>query len=145
MKHKVSVMNLALALDVKVSNPAVRGEDGRLIWTRANAIWDTGSQICMISRALCKKLRFEPRIKVNFSGIGGVIKGAHDVVYLSIASDNATFILAMAGVIDSIPGDYDMLIGMDVITQGDFSISTANGYISYSFSPYPGHLKRLRK
>ena len=29
--------------------------------------------------------------------------------------------------------DYDVLIGMDVITQGDFCISTVNGQTVFSF------------
>ena len=133
---------MALSMDVDVANPAASDKDSSLLWLRAKAIWDTGAQLCMISRALCRKLKFEPRIKVKFSGVGGEFDGVHDVVYLSLSCDNVTFLIALAGVTESIPGGYDMLIGMDVITQGDFNVSTTNGTITFTFAPYPGKLKR---
>lgn len=136
---------MTLVVPVMLANPKVRDEAGRLAWKKATAVWNTGAQHCAITRSLCDRLSMIPRGNGHFVGIGGDVKMRHDVVYLCLSCDADTFLLALAGVVDSIPGNADMLIGMDVIMQGDFSVSTNNHNIAVSFTPYCGNLKQLRK
>lgn len=136
---------MALAMPVHVANPATMRYGGSMQWVRAGAIWDTGAQHCVITRSLCARLKLSPRAKASFAGVGGLVSGGTDVVYLSLSGDGDTFLIALAGVVESLPGNVDMLIGMDVITQGDFAVSTNEGIITVAFSPYPGKLKKLRQ
>lgn len=143
--YKLPVNGMAPSMPVEVANPIKHHTGGSLQWVSASAVWDTGAQNCVISRDLCNKLGLVPRSKAHFAGVGGMIAGNLDIVWISLSRDRETFLIALAGVVDSPPGGYDMLIGMDVIVQGDFSMSCRDGVITISFNPYPGSLKMVRK
>lgn len=145
VSRSVPVNAMSPTMPVEVANPATAVTDGILRWVKANALWDTGAQICLISRSFCRKLNFAPCGAMYFSGVGGCVRGANDIVYISIFCDGETFLVAVAGVIDEIPGGHDMIIGMDVIMQGDFSLSTSADSLTISFTPYKGKLRRRRK
>lgn len=143
--HTADIQGMALALQVLVANPVEMKNSGSSQWIGTSAIWDTGAQHCVITSDLCARLKLSPRAKTYFVGVGGNVPGGTDIVYLSLSGDSDTFLIALAGVVETLPGNVDMLIGMDVITQGDFTVSTKNGIITVAFSPYPGKLKKLRQ
>ena len=98
-----------------------------------NAAWDTGATNTIISPEIVKVLGLQPTGKAQVSAYGGIVEvntytidlcfeNGYKIANLQVMSDesNAEF-------------DYDVLIGMDVITEGDFCITTINSQTTFSF------------
>lgn len=99
-------------------------------------VWDTGATGSAITEAAAKKLGLT---LVSFTTVGGV-HGAKTVpVYDAQLTLNNQNISVRVRVSEanapsfSKEGDADILIGMDVITKGDFCITNYNGQTVMSF------------
>lgn len=139
----VPIDSLSLISKVTVAAPPELQKDRKLFWTEAKAKWDTGAQICSISRSLCDTMGFMPRIKMPVSSISGTVEAIQDMIFIDVMMDGY-FFPVLASVIDAMPGaDCDMLIGMNLISKGDFSLSCDNGKINMTFKPYPRTLKKF--
>jgi predicted aspartyl protease len=101
----------------------------------AKALWDTGATICAITPQIAEKL-----------GLGAVdimtIVGANstsrvDTTIVSITFPNGLRIQDCPVVICDIDPRVDMILGMDVITQGDFAISNGEAQTTFSFAVPP--------
>ena len=95
-----------------------------------NAIWDTGATGTGINILLGKKLNLEP--------IGrNTVRGAHgkkevEIYAINIQLDNTIFKkIAVAGL--DLGDKTDIIIGMDIITLGDFAISNAHGKTTFTY------------
>lgn len=139
----VPVDSLSVISKVTVAAPPGQQKGRLLFWTEARAKWDTGAQICSISRKLCSEMGFLPRINMPVSSISGKVMAHQDIILIDVMMDGY-FFPVLASVIDTMPGaDCDMLIGMNLISRGDFSMSVAEGKINMTFKPYPGTLKKF--
>ena len=87
---------------------------------RCNAIWDTGATSSMISRRIAKKLKLHSTGKVQISGVHGVVETNTYIVDLLF--DNGFEISGLHVSEADDGGGFDVLIGMDVIGQGQFSV-----------------------
>ena len=98
-----------------------------------NAAWDTGATNTIISLEIVKVLGLQPTGKASVSAYGGVVEvntytidlcfpNGYKIANLQVMSDetNSEF-------------DYDVLIGMDVITEGDFCVSTKEDKTQFFF------------
>jgi hypothetical protein len=94
------------------------------------AVWDTGSTKSMISYRLAERLGLIPVETTIGSTIAGNCPAFVYRVNI-IVPGCAEFpdFRVMGGVLP----EMDVLIGMDVITMGDFSISTVGGITKFSF------------
>lgn len=98
----------------------------------AKALWDTGATGTCISKELAQKLKLAPigmqQIQTP-SGVGTVNKYQMHIVL------NNEVIIPNVTVIDSEIGNQniDILIGMDIITLGDFAISNFENKTQFSF------------
>ena len=94
------------------------------------AIWDTGATNTVISQQVIAALHLVP------SGIVEVMtaSGARQSYTYSIAMTlaNKVHFPSLRATEGNISGG-DVLIGMDVISQGDFAITNAHGTTTYSF------------
>lgn len=99
----------------------------------ASMVWDTGATNTLVSSQVVEALGLAPIEKSLVEGVGGIIES---VVYnISIyLADNIVFKNVKALCSDI--GDYDLVVGMDIIAQGDFVISNNNGQVCFSFR-YP--------
>ena len=98
-----------------------------------NAAWDTGATNTIISPEIVKVLELAPSGQCAVSSYGGVIET--NTYTIDLCFDNGYKIAnlqVLSGDNDN-DFDYDVLIGMDVITKGDFCISTLNGQTVFSF------------
>ena len=139
----VPIDSLSVISKVTVAAPPDCQKDRKLFWTQAKAKWDTGAQICSISRSLCNTMGFEPRIKMPVSSVSGTVEALQDMILIDVMMDGY-FFPVLASVIDTMPGaDCDMLIGMNPISNGDFSLSFDKGNINMTFKPYQGTLKKF--
>ena len=95
------------------------------------SLWDTGASVSLISARVAKVLGLE---SVGKSGVSGYNEGI-DVkdtylVHLGLPTrDIVTDIMAME--FDS--DEYDVVIGMDVICNGDFAITNKDKKTTFSF------------
>ena len=85
-----------------------------------NAAWDTGAQFTFISPRIVEKLHLQPYKQGQIMGIGG--DQAVDIYRVNIGLPNGQLILNVEVYCSDID-DYDLLIGMDIITITDFLIT----------------------
>jgi hypothetical protein len=95
------------------------------------ALWDTGATISVISEETADQLDLFAIGKIYINHADGQIECNTYIVNLYLDSQ-----IEFPGVVvacSHLPG-IDMLIGMDVITQGDFTIANVEGKTVFSYS-----------
>ena len=104
--------------------------DGRSC--ECEAQWDTGASGTCISNAIASKLGLVATGKKNIATPAG--RTTVNTYLVSILLPNHVLISDIE-VCDSHIGDQgiDMLVGMDIISKGDFAVSNHNGQTSFSF------------
>ena len=96
------------------------------------ALWDTGSQVSIISEDIAKACHLKTVSDGEGQGITGKAKLKLGVV-LIFPGDVRKFIPISADVIDLKDHDIDVILGMDIIGRGDFSILRKDGYLEMTF------------
>lgn len=99
---------------------------------RVNALWDTGATVTCISTTLAKKLKLPAISKTKILTAGGV----EDVdVYIAGLSIDDVIDMPKVEITSGNFSDQniDIIIGMDVISYGDFAISKKNDQTIFSF------------
>lgn len=96
------------------------------------AIWDTGATSCAISKSVVQRLGLMPTGMTDVHTANGI---AQQRIYtIDIALPNGVRIGGITATeIDGLASNCDALIGMDVITIGDLSITNHNGVTCMSF------------
>lgn len=109
-----------------ISNQLVKPFEQKTI----KAIWDTGAEMSAISHDVVQKLGLIPVSKAKNYTAGGMVNV--DIFVINIKSpSNIEF--SMIPVTGNDLGDTDMLIGMDIISKGDFAITNVGGKTTFSF------------
>jgi predicted aspartyl protease len=98
-----------------------------------NAAWDTGATNTVITPEIVDALGLEPSEKHAVSTLNGIIEVNTYLIDLCFENGYRIANLRVLSGEDYSDFDYDVLIGMDVITQGDFVVSTLNSETSFSF------------
>ena len=108
------------------------------------AQWDTGATATCISKKLVEKLNLLPTGKVRVSTPSGT--GIMNKYIINLILNNEVRIQNLI-VMDSEIGNQgiDVLIGMDIISIGDFAVSNYNGKTQFSFRlPSQEHIEFRR-
>lgn len=94
------------------------------------AIWDTGATNTVISNALANQMNLIPVSMTSVKTINGT-NIAYQYFVDIILTNNVCIkqVLVSGGELDG----FDLLIGMDIITLGDFAITNANKKTIFSF------------
>ena len=95
-----------------------------------NALWDTGATNTVISPEIVEILGLKQTGKSSISAYGGIVETC--TYKIDLCFENGYKIQNLE-VMSGDYSDYDVLIGMDVITQGDLLISTVEGKTSFCF------------
>jgi len=97
-------------------------------------LWDTGATSSMITNAVARQLNLTPLGKRQVMGVHTSKLVDTYAIKLRLNNTNVVFNIIVAEC-DSLgpDGTIDMLIGMDVITKGDFSITNFQGNTVMSF------------
>lgn len=107
------------------------------------ALWDTGATNSVISQSLAKKLNLMPIDRQEIAGVNGTsIVDVHIISLLLPMPDGNPIIFPNLRVNVGVLHGFDMLIGMDVIQNGDFAISNAQAHTHFSFC-VPSHEKPI--
>lgn len=102
------------------------------------AAWDTGAQFTFISPRIVKALNLSPCNEGVIMGIGGDAKVKTYKINLGLPNG---YLISNLEVYCSDIDDYDVLIGMDIITLTDFCISNQDGNTLFSFNlPAKGNI-----
>jgi len=121
-----------LNTDVEVFTvPPVHSVQG----TKVYAIWDTGASQTVITHRLMARLNLAP---IGAEVVCGVNSNQTvDVVAVSIKLPNGMLVPDVRVYVCDIPPPIDMLIGMDIIRQGDLHISNIGNRTLFSFVAPP--------
>jgi hypothetical protein len=103
------------------------------------ALWDTGAIISAITPPIAEMMGFAA--VDNITMVGANSTSRVDTTIVSIEFPNGLRIQDCPVVICTLVPDADMIIGMDVITQGDFAISNGEAQTTFSFAVPPFHKK----
>ena len=98
--------------------------------TQVTAIWDTGAEMSSISEKVVLSMGLVPVGRARNYTDGGEIEVNIYVINILLPCD-VNF--AMIPVTGNDLGDTDMLIGMDIISQGDFAVTNVGGKTTLSF------------
>lgn len=103
----------------------------------SNGLWDTGATNSCITRELAMKLGLKP---VNYARVSGVLGTRNDipVYYVNVTLNNQDISIDLPvtecdRLTDDPSENIGMLLGMDIIGQGDFAISNFNGNTVMTF------------
>lgn len=106
------------------------GEIPSKVYTSKKALWDTGATNTLISSKVVRELELKPYGKSGFSSANGVVDTNLYEIHLGIPSAGVVCnVLAL----EKDDEDYEVVIGMDVISQGDFAFSNHDGHSTFSF------------
>ena len=95
------------------------------------ALWDTGSTMTVISDELASKMNLEPVGEMVAETAGGRYKANKYILSFHLPNRlNIENVMIASGKLG--PG-IDILIGMDIITLGDFAITNYNNKTVFSF------------
>jgi predicted aspartyl protease len=97
----------------------------------AKAIWDTGASCSLITPEIAAKLKLKPVSKTMMATPSdkNVLSNVYLInIYLPNKAKIA-YIQALEGILSGC----DMLIGMDIISLGDFAVTNFNGKTMFSF------------
>ena len=123
----------AIITECKICPPVdfTKGEMPSKVYTSQNAMWDTGATNTLISPRIVKALGLKPFGKSGISSANGIVETNTYLVHVGIPSGSVvTNILALEDEND----DYEVVIGMDIISRGDFAFSNHEGHSTFSFS-----------
>ena len=96
------------------------------------ALWDTGATGCVITKEVVRKMGLRPIGKAKVHHGGG--KTDENVYLISIYLPNKVAISTIKVTeCNETAGRFGFIIGMDVISKGDFSITNVNGKTTFSF------------
>ena len=111
-------------------NPAIQKGIPHPTIKKFKAIWDTGAVSSVISTSVVSALNLKPTGKTRvLHANGDAIVNTYTVNIL--LPNNVAF--PSLPVTEGILGDTDVLIGMDIISRGDFSITASQGKTKFSF------------
>ncbi len=95
------------------------------------AIWDTGASRSAIASSVVSKLNMAPISFAQVSTAGGIVKAP--VYILNVVLPNNVIISNLQVTELKDLNSCDMLLGMDVISQGDFAVTHFEGKACFSF------------
>lgn len=126
----------ALITEITISqNEKLMIADSKIEHIKTNALWDTGASKTCISNRLVEEMKL-PVIGMRktqcASGVQTVTCHIIDIIMPHKIMLTGVPVLAFAGSIY-----FDILIGMDLITLGDFAITNAKGNTCFSYRTPP--------
>ena len=107
---------------------------------KTKALWDTGSTNSSLTRATIKTLGLVPVGTTMVTHAGGSDQSNTHLVNIILPNKVAIFGVLVTEC-QNVTGNFGAIIGMDIITQGDFAITNVDGFTWASFRiPSKGHI-----
>lgn len=119
-----------IGISLPITEDEIKFDDPRIF--RTKALWDTGATNCVVTQSTAKSMGLVPIGLTNVFHANGF--NTANVYLVNVYLPNN---IVIAGVkvteCDDATGTFGVIIGMDVITMGDFAITNFNGNTSMSF------------
>ena len=97
-----------------------------------NAIWDTGASMSTITKAAAQRLGLKPSGKAQVRNTSE--QQTKDTYLINVYLPNKVALSYVTVVeCESLVGNFDFLVGMDIIANGDFSVTNAEGKTVMSY------------
>ncbi len=122
---------LITEVDVGFSEPLATVFGRPFTTSRIKALWDTGASTSSVSGVFADKIGLPAVDFTKIHGAGGVHDSRLFKIDLIIPGTQVRINDILAT--EFVGHDFDMLIGMDIITLGDFSVTNAGGKTVFSF------------
>lgn len=123
----ITQCSIVEAVDLNEANEVPR------IFNTNNAMWDTGATNCLISQNVIDALGLKPIGKAKLEQAIDTDEFEETDVYLvHIALPTHQIVKNVQCVFTSSPS-YDFVLGMDIITSGDFAITNREGKTLFSY------------
>ncbi len=109
-----------------------------------NALWDTGASSTCISKALSKKLGLGIIGKHRMRTASGIQTVPEHIIDITLPNN---LHIPMIPAVEFVGApNFDILIGMDLITLGDFAITNAGrtSCVSFRFPPASVHIDYIK-
>lgn len=94
------------------------------------ATWDTGATNTVVSEKVVRECSLIPTGIIKVSTAGGIMDAYTYVIDIVLPDDVVINNLKVTG---GKLGDTDVLVGMDIITRGDFAVSNYNGQLRFTY------------
>lgn len=94
------------------------------------ATWDTGATNTVISDKVVKECGLIPTGMIKVATAGGIMDAFTYVIDIILPDDVRINNLKVTG---GRLGDTDVLVGMDIITRGDFAVSCYEGNLKFTY------------
>ncbi|MGR3911617.1 aspartyl protease family protein [Burkholderia sp. SR8] len=96
-----------------------------------SAIWDTGATASVISQSVVDACGLAPTGVCQVHGVSGIT--LTETYYVAIFLPNGVCFSPVRVTKGNLGGNCDVLIGMDIIGSGDFSVTNFDGKTAFSF------------
>jgi len=113
------------------SDDYISFDDNRIIHDKA--LWDTGATHTWVSKSLIKRLNLQPLGSTEAESLEGVGKYNYYRVNLYLPNDVYLFNQRVIEFKDDIGSKYKIIIGMNIISLGNFSINRTDSGINMRF------------
>lgn len=94
------------------------------------AIWDTGATGTVITQKVIQECHLQPIGIVEVHGISGTVRVNQYLI--NVGLPNNVIVTNIKAVVAELEG-VDVLIGMDIISRGDFAVTNFNGKTVFSY------------
>ena len=108
-------------------NAGQKKPNGRRV---SNAMWDTGSTDTLISSNIVKELHLQPIDTVKIGAVDGEVEAKVYKIHLVLPNN---LVFPNLAVIETQSEDYDVIIGMDIISATDFALTLPDGRSKFTF------------
>jgi hypothetical protein len=106
-------------------------EKAQVFWKKA--LWDTGATQCCISDRLAIELGLEAEDYVEVATATGIFEFPIYFIHLVLPNRLVFRSIEVIEFSYSDDDDCDLIIGMDIMTQGDLSMTNQEGHTVFSF------------
>jgi len=106
-----------------------------MLTVSANALWDTGATMSAITPEIRDKLKAETIQRKKITAVHTAKEV--DVVLITIELPNRVIKKTIKAAVCDMASKSEMLIGMDIISLGDFALSNGNDQTLFSFAVPP--------
>jgi hypothetical protein len=95
-------------------------------------IWDSGATGTAITQKIVTELKLLPSGKTTVSTAKGLATDVNTFL-VNIGLPNSVWVIGITATLAKLSPDTDLLIGMDIISLGDFAVSNNNGRTRMTF------------
>ena len=118
----------------------INPEKNKIFYETKKILWDTGATHSCLDKKIIEKLKLEPiGIGIQSKTAGGIVDTYSYYVDINLSNKIPLYYRNISGFPISDRLGVDLLIGMDIIRQGDFKIITGkkgNKIFSFSIDVY---------